>query len=267
MTPSAGPRVQLVTDHGETRVDCRRVVTLIGSRSGCKIRLRHPHVSPVHAAIVNDGAHVIAIDLGSRPGSLLNDLKLEQERLNDGDVLRIGSWDFHVELEEPCDDTQSDVHPFSLDPSPHAMALEHIDSGRMLYPNRDVCTIGRRSGCDIVIPDDRISRVHALLLNYFGHPAVCDLLSQNHTWVNDEVVLFQMIKNDDVIGLGESRFRVHLVGSSVIERASNGNDGAAKPAIKLQEDHPPDEISIEETESSQRWHIADQAPKKKVSHG
>lgn len=267
MTPSAGPRVQLVTDYGETRVDCRRVVTLIGSREGCKVRLRHPRVSPVHAAIVNDGSHVLAIDLGSRTGTLLNGLKMEQERLNDGDVLSIGSWEFHVELEEPCDDTQSDVHPFTLDPSPHAMALEHIESGRILYPNRDVCTIGRRSACDIVLPDDRVSRVHALLLSYFGHPAICDLLSQNHSWVNDEVVSFQMINNDDVIALGDSRFRVRLVGSSVVERASNGNNGAAKPVVMIEEEHPPDEINIEETESSQRWRIADQAPKKKVSHG
>lgn len=267
MTPSAGSRVQLVTDHGETRVDCRRVVTLIGSRPGCKIRLRHPKVSPIHVAIVNDGAHVLAVDLGSRSGTLLNGLKLEQEQLNDGDVLGIGTWEFHVELEEACDDTQSDVHPFSLDPSPHAMGLEHVDSGRVLYPNRDVCTIGRRSACDIVISDERVSRVHALLLNYFGQPALCDLLSRNHTWVNDEVVSFQMINHDDVIAFGDSRFRVHLVGSSVAERASKGGNGEAKPVVMKPQEHPPDEIDIEETESSQRWRIAEGTPKKKVSHG
>lgn len=267
MTTSAGPRVQLVTDAGETRVDCRRVVTLIGSRPGCKIRLRHPQVSPIHAAIVNDGARVLAVDLGSRSGILLNGLKLEQEQLSDGDVLGIGTWEFHVELEEACDDTQSDVHPFSLDQSPHAVALEHIESGRILYPNRDVCTIGRRSACDIVLPDDRVSRVHALLLTYFGHPAICDLLSRNHTWVNDEMVSFQMVNHDDVIGLGASRFRVRLVGSGIVERASKGNNGEAKPAVIKQEEHPPDEVNIEETESSQRWRIAEQAPKKKISHG
>ena len=266
MAQSAGPRVQLVTDHGETRVDCRRVVTLIGSREGCKVRLRHPRVSPIHAAIVNDGSHVLAIDLGTRSGTLLNGLKLEQDRLNDGDVIAIGTWEFHIELEEPCDDTQSDVHPFALDPSPHAMALEHVETGRTLYPNRDVCTIGRRSGCDIVIPDDRVSRVHALLLNYFGHPAICDLLSRNQSWVNDEAVSFQMVNNDDVIAFGDSQFRVRLVGSSVVENAAKGNNGKTKPVVVEPEEHPPDEVNIEETESSQRWRIAEQ-PTKKASHG
>ena len=267
MAQSAGPRVQLVTDGGLTRVDCRRVVSLIGSREGCKVRLRHPQVAPVHAAIINNGSSVLAIDLGSRSGTLLNGLKVDHEQLSDGDVLSVGSWEFHVELEEAGGETQSDVHPFALEPSPHAVALEHVDSGRILYPNRDVCTIGRRSGCDIVIPDERVSRVQALLLNYFGHPALCDLLGRNQTLVNDEVVSFQMIQNDDIITLGNSRFRVRLVGSKVVEAASNGKKAASKPVVLEPEDHPPDEISIEETESSQRWRIAEKPVKKKASTG
>lgn len=267
MAQSAGPRVHLVTDGGLTRVDCRRVVSLIGSREGCKVRLRHPQVAPVHTAIINNGSQVLAIDLGSRWGTLLNGLKADHEQLGNGDVLSIGSWEFHVELEEPCADTHSDVHPFSLDPSPHAVALEHMDSGRLLHPNRDVCTIGRRSGCDIVIPDERVSRVQALLLNYFGHPAICDLLSRNQTRVNDEVVSFQMINNDDVITLGNSRFRVRLVGSKVVEAASNGKKAESKPVVLEPEDHPPDEINIEETESSQRWHIAEKPKDKRASAG
>ena len=85
--------------------------------------------------------------------------------------------------------------------------------------------------------------------------------------ITDEIKEIDGVLDDDVIALGDSRFRVRLVGSSVVERAAKGNNGAAKPVVMKQEEHPPDEINIEETESSQRWRIADQAPKKKVSHG
>lgn len=250
-----------------TRVDCRRVVSLIGSREGCKVRLRHPQVAPVHAAIINNGSQVLAIDLGSRSGTLLNGLKVDHEQLSDGDVLSIGSWEFHIELEEAGGETHSDVHPFALEPSPHAVALEHIESGRILSPNRDVCTIGRRSSCDIVVPDERVSRVQALLLNYFGHPALCDLLGRNQTRINDEPVSFQMIQNGDIITLGSSQFRVRLVGSKISEAPSKPRKDAPKTVHLNVEDHPPDEISIEETESSQRWRIADKPSDKRASTG
>ena len=264
LTGAAGPNIRLVADGGdagETRIECRRVISLIGSRSGCKVRLRHPHVSSVHAAVVNDGTHAFAVDFCSPTGTLLNGRKMEHERLGHGDVLGIAAWEFRVELEEPNHDTQSDIHPFPLDASPHALAIEHLESGRVLYPNRDLCTLGRKSGCDIVIPDNRVSRIHALLLNYCGHPAICDLLSQNHTWVNDDPIAFRMLENDDILTLGDSRFRVRLVGSAVVEKAARENNGTSTAVTSQKPVHPPDEINIEETESSQRWHVADQISK------
>ena len=62
------PRVRLVAQAGskdETAIACRRVVTLIGSRAGCKVNLRHKRVSPVHVAIVNTGSEVVDVDLVS----------------------------------------------------------------------------------------------------------------------------------------------------------------------------------------------------------
>ncbi|MCH8189375.1 MAG: FHA domain-containing protein, partial [Proteobacteria bacterium] len=212
-----------------------------------------------HDAIVNDGTHVFAADLVSRTGTLLNGLKVEQERLTHGDMLAIHPWEFRVEIEDPQHDTQSDIHPLPLDHAPQAVSLEHIETGRVLYPNRDLCTIGRRSGCDIVVPDNRASRVHTLLINYFGHPAVYDLLSHNHTWINDEVVTFHMLKNDDVLMVGDSSFRVRLIGSAVVEQAGRNGNGSTAPVVLKQLEHPPDEIDIEETESSQTWRIADSA--------
>ena len=68
----AAPRVRLVVEGGGDsgmRIKCRRVVTLLGSRLGCKIALKHKSVSPVHLAIVNDGEQIHASDLVTPTGS------------------------------------------------------------------------------------------------------------------------------------------------------------------------------------------------------
>jgi pSer/pThr/pTyr-binding forkhead associated (FHA) protein len=242
-----------------TTIDCRRVVTILGSRKGCKVNLRHPKISAVHVAIVNTGSDVFAVDLVTKSGTLLNGLHMEHERLSDDDILTVGPWRLRVEIQKPGVRGQDDLHPFDLEPSPHVVALELVATGRILRPNRDVCLVGRRSGCDITISDRRISRAHALLLTYFGQPAIVDLLSQNQTHVNDVPVRFKPLVNDDVITVGETQFRAKLVGSAVSEKNSNGRKAGEGKIVLAPPEECTDQINIEEVEGSQRWRIADSA--------
>ena len=265
MTPisdDAAPRARLVlqSETGRNRnIQCRRIVTLLGSRPGCKIHLRHPHVSQLHVAIVNDGVNMIAVDLVSRNGTLLNGLKMEHEKLSDGDMLTIDPFVFRVDLEDPKRNSHADFHPF-LEPTPHFLALEHLETNRILRSNREVCIIGRRNGCDIVLQDRRASRTHCLLFNYFGYPAVFDLLSHNTTMINDEPVSYRPLKNDDILTIGNTRFRVKLVGPTVgtRRRVKDKPSELPKPVAPKPE---PDMIDIEATESSQRWRIAEAVEK------
>ncbi len=249
-------RLTLVAAPGteiERTIPCRRVITLIGSRPGCKVNLQHRSVDPVHTAIVNNGSRILAVDLVTDAGTLLNGLGMEHEPLDDGDLLTIRSWEFRVEIQEPNPTGRDDAHPFGLDPSPHVVALENVASGRLLQPVRDVCIIGRRNGCDIAISDTLVSRAHALIFTYFGHPVLFDLLSSNKTLVNDRPVDFRRLKNEDIVSIGKSHFRVHMRGSAISEMATrdavsgNGRDGRA----------PEDKIDIHDTESANRWGIVD----------
>ena len=161
----SAPRLNLVVQKGPqsgTRIPCRRVVTLIGSREGCKVNLRHRRAAPVHSALVNNGYEVVAVDLLTPAGTHLNGLKLQHETLNDGDVLNVGQWELLVEIEQPDSNGNADAHPFDLEPTPNVVALEHLETGRVLQPNRAVCLIGRRNGCDITLPDKHVSRAHLL---------------------------------------------------------------------------------------------------------
>jgi pSer/pThr/pTyr-binding forkhead associated (FHA) protein len=261
------PHLTLVVGEGteqERSIKCRRAVTLIGSRDHCKIVLRHDRVSQVHAAIVNNGTKLILIDLLSRSGTRLNGLKIDHDELSHGDTLDIGPWTFRVGLETDDVHDDSDIHKLGLDPSPKAVALEHKETGRVLKPNRNECTIGRLAGCDIAVDDPRISRCHALLVDYFGQPAIFDLLSRNHTLVNDIPVVFHMLKADDIITVGESSFIVRLVNAMPNKVVGNGKPKAKKSSVDA--GHISDLINIKDTESSQRWRVADKAEKiKKVA--
>lgn len=258
------PRVELApasdTQAGSA-IPCRRIVTLIGSRPGCKIVLQNKSVSPVHAAIIQEGTRVIAVDLVSARGTLLNNLKMECEALGDGDVLSIGPVAFRVSIAAPPLPSGADAHLGDLEPSPTGVVLQHAGTGRMFKPNREVCIIGRRSGCDIAIHDTHVSRAHALIFHYQGYPAITDLLSENGTLVNDEPIRFRLLADDDVIGIAESRFRVRVIDHVVKPNPSrNGSENGRGHRLDPQ-DTPPDLVDIQATEGSQRWVIADHLEK------
>lgn len=233
------------------------MVTLIGARSGCKVNLRHRSIAPVQVAIVNTGEDVIAVDLLTKNPTRLNGLKMEHESLNDGDKMTIGPWEFDVEINIPDHHNNgADLHPVKLEPSPHVVALEHLKTGRILQSNRDICIIGRRSGCDIHLDDHNVSRVHALLVPYYDHPAICDLMSSNQTFVNDEPVVYYVLKNNDVLRIGDTQFRIHLIDSSV--NPSIADDVKLEKSTESEKSENPidDLIDIEEVESANPWNIA-----------
>ncbi len=264
LVADSAPRLNLVaqsSSRGGMKIACRRIVTLLGARPGCKINLPHPSVSPVHLAIVNNGAQIIAADLLSRRGTKLNDLKMEHEVLNHGDQFTLDLWKFRVEILQGKTADHEDAHPFELDQTPHAVALEHLDSGRVLQLNREICVIGRRGACDIHIDDDRVSRVHALLLTYYGHPAICDLLSKTGTLVNNEPVTYRTLKDMDVLGIGEAQFRVRLVVSKVGEQTPKQLEAPQHDVEPEPDDTASDLIDIQAVEGSQRWQVAESLEK------
>lgn len=76
---------------------------------------------------------------------------------------------------------------------------------RVIELNRDVMTIGREVGADIVIPDPEVSRNHCRFTRSGGGYMIEDLGSTNGTFVNRQRVTGTRALNaGDVIGLGET---------------------------------------------------------------
>ncbi len=77
-----------------------------------------------------------------------------------------------------------------------------VIDGTRLYPlTKPVVNIGRRRDNDIVISDERVSRVHAQLRASGGHYLIFDLDSSGGTFVNDQQVTQSVLFPGDVVSL------------------------------------------------------------------
>src|SRR5688572_9070873 len=70
--------------------------------------------------------------------------------------------------------------------------------------------IGRRSDCQIFVPDMRVSRQHARIRRENGGWHVEDLGSNNGTYVNGARVQNTGLKHEDEITIANNRIRVEL---------------------------------------------------------
>jgi len=68
--------------------------------------------------------------------------------------------------------------------------------------------IGRSEMADIIIEDSFVSKIHAMLQVYGNAVVLLDLNSTNGTTVNSAVVLKTILKNNDVISLGNHRLKI-----------------------------------------------------------
>jgi type II secretory pathway predicted ATPase ExeA len=68
--------------------------------------------------------------------------------------------------------------------------------------------IGRSDFADVIVEDDFVSKMHAVLLLYSDALILLDLNSANGTTVNSVKVSKTLLKDDDVISLGNHRLKV-----------------------------------------------------------
>ena len=67
-------------------------------------------------------------------------------------------------------------------------------------------TIGRSADADIVLLDDRVSRIHCGVRLWDGDFYIKDLKSRNGTWVNNQKIDVAKLKASDAIRVGSTTF-------------------------------------------------------------
>jgi pSer/pThr/pTyr-binding forkhead associated (FHA) protein len=78
-----------------------RVLSLIGSASGCKFRLTDSSVSRFHGSLLQTTAGLWIVDLLGHKGITVNDVPVRCSRLVDGDIVRIGRYQIRIRC-RPC---------------------------------------------------------------------------------------------------------------------------------------------------------------------
>src|SRR5437867_2627511 len=122
-----------------------------------------------------------------------------------------------------------------------AVVLELIDlDGEMpiARAQRDGMIIGRAAAVDVPITDPSASREHARL-NRRGDHFEIENLSPNGTLVNGKSISSRILKDGDVIQIGEStRLKVRYLTQTgaVIGHDAGSGEGAALPAFENEDD-------------------------------
>lgn len=91
---------QLVFKSSDSKTMTKNVLrptTLLGSATGCNVRLLSSSVAPSHAVITYDQKEFRIWDLRSTTGTFVNGQKVIHARLNDGDEIKIGRFEFKME--------------------------------------------------------------------------------------------------------------------------------------------------------------------------
>ena len=75
--------------------------TFIGRNPDCEIRLNVDGVDSLHCVLIATSAGIRVRDLGSRDGTFVNDQRVDHVALADGDVLKVGPFQFRIERAAP----------------------------------------------------------------------------------------------------------------------------------------------------------------------
>jgi DNA-binding CsgD family transcriptional regulator len=108
---------------------------------------------------------------------------------------------------EPQEDRMQQVAPVQkaqkIVPVPSLSFNDGPFAGNRIRLGRDVATIGRRDDNGYVLPDPRISRVHAEIRREHGSVIVTDLGSSAGTTVNGDAITGPtLVRHGDVLGFG-----------------------------------------------------------------
>ena len=194
---------------------------LIGRDQRADVPLDHRLVSRRHVYLQVVEGQAFWIDLDSRSGTLGDGQLRKFGWLSAGKVLRIGPF----ELQRLVEDGSSGEHPLSESrpaisplvarahiskPLPE-VALEFLNgpSQSACWPmNRVMSLIGSASGCKFRLADPSVAPFHCGLLRTPSGLWVVDLLAPEGISVNDALVRYAPLAEDDVLRVGRYRIRI-----------------------------------------------------------
>src|SRR5690606_34087905 len=77
-------------------IQLRKPQLLVGRRESCDLILRFANVSAHHCQLSVDGGYFYVRDLGSRNGIKVNNVRVQEKRLDPGDVLAVAKHRYEI---------------------------------------------------------------------------------------------------------------------------------------------------------------------------
>ncbi|MCA9192835.1 MAG: sigma 54-interacting transcriptional regulator [Planctomycetales bacterium] len=111
--------------------------TRIGRGTGCQIHLSDPLSSRTHAIISFESGQWHASDADSRNGTLVNEKKIQQVTLSNGDRIQIGSTELLFELPDELEETGCNVQTLKLE-TPVSVDVSGVSAVSQLYTQHRV---------------------------------------------------------------------------------------------------------------------------------
>lgn len=200
---------------GRTGLLLTNHTTNIGRGEDCQVILEGETVSRLHCEIVRWGSAYVLRDL-SRNGTFVNEQRIQQVQLQDGDQVRIGQNILLVQLVSGAN-TSSLSHkntlPNRVPPvfefKPH-IVIKGLEEGVTQPFDEDYLTIGRRPDNHLVLEGDNISRQHAAVERRDEKYYVRDLGSANGTYLNEQRTDLAELSEGDCLRIGNFLLTIAL---------------------------------------------------------
>jgi pSer/pThr/pTyr-binding forkhead associated (FHA) protein len=174
-----------------------QLMTVIGSKADAHLRLRSRQVSGAHCVLVNMGHTIVLRDLASRTGVFVNDKRVDELELAQGDTLRIGRYGYSVNYRGAMSKSPCAIAP--------ANATLRTGAGSIDI-NRRIFMIGRQRSADLHLDSELVSKAHAILVRAAAQWFICDLCSRSGTRVSGRPVQISELHSGDRIQIGDQQF-------------------------------------------------------------
>ncbi len=190
-------------------------ILILGSDPACDIQIDHPVVSGQHLRVeIHDEAFFIR-DLNSTNGTFVNGRKITQPTpVNTSDSIQLGSY--AINLAQLVATGRGPVA--TMQPPPRAStqpSLQATAAGAsvpQVHQINQAIIVGRSTDCDIVVPEQKVSGMHARIFRNAGRVIIEDMGSGNGTWWSKDGSTQEMpisskaLGHMDIIRIGSRRF-------------------------------------------------------------
>lgn len=230
----------------------------IGGAHDNQLVIDDPTVVPHHAKIIYANSHYLLQDLGCPEGIFVNDQRVTQKTIHNGDRIKIG----RVEL-EALDPARPENQPeWCLVACSSWLAGQEFPIRARERSNE--VKIGRASHCDMIFAGTHLSREHAQLIINGDCILVRDLNSANGTFINDVRITEGIAYSGDQLRLDVYGFRLYGPGARPVS-FSQTYDEATKIRRPLRV--PEEQIEMPSGDGGpKRWKTRPTSPGNRTDH-